>query len=105
MNKAMDKGALCGALLVLGVVANGAVWRVSPSVTDGMTGPEQITNALARLVSGDTILVAPGTYDFTGVYMGTAHSGGGKVHLTRNANPVKTFSLVGDVSTQGGGGG
>lgn len=102
MDRILNGGAVCGVLLALGAAANGAVWRVSPAVTDGMTGPEQITNAVARLASGDTILVAPGMYDFTGVYMGTAHSGGGKVHLTRNANPVKTFSLVGDVSSHWG---
>ncbi|MBO7685662.1 MAG: hypothetical protein J6V72_04725, partial [Kiritimatiellae bacterium] len=48
-----------------------ATWTVYTNIVDGMTGPQQITNALTKLASGDTILVKPGTYDFTGISMRT----------------------------------
>ena len=92
-----------GCALLLAVAASAATWNVSTAVTDGMTGPQQITNALTQCQSGDTILVEPGTYDFTGIYMDEDN----KIHLTRNANPIKTFSLVGNTDSHwaGGGGG
>ncbi len=93
-----------GCALLLAVAASAATWNVSTAVTDGMTGPQQITNALTQCQSGDTILVEPGTYDFTGIYMDENM----KIHLTRNANPIKTFSLVGNTDShwaEGGGGG
>ena len=80
--------------------AGAATWTVYPDVTDGMTGPQQITNALTKLASGDTILVKPGTYDFTGISMRTDNYTSGGVtyvitnHLTRNI----AFTLKGDTS-------
>ena len=77
-----------------------ATWTCYPEITNGMTGPEQITNALTQLASGDTILVKPGTYDFTGISMRTDNFTSGGVtyvitnHLTRNIN----FTLKGDTS-------
>lgn len=84
-----------GCALLLAGAASAATWNVSTAVTDGMTGPQQITNALTQCQSGDTILVEPGTYDFTGIYMDEDK----KIHLTRNANPIKTFSLVGNTDS------
>jgi len=88
-------GAACCAL-----GAGAATWTVYPDVTDGMTGPQQITNALTKLASGDTILVKPGTYDFTGISMRTdIYTNDGITyvitnHLTRNI----AFTLKGDTS-------
>ena len=77
-----------------------ATWTCYPEITNGMTGPEQITNALTQLASGDTILVKPGTYDFTGISMRTDNFTKDGVtyvitnHLTRNI----AFTLKGDTS-------
>lgn len=94
-----QKSPMMALVVVLTTVqtAMAETWHVSTVVTDGMTGPQQITNALTRLVNGDTILVEPGTYDFTGIYMMDGS------HLTRSADvvaagPVKTFSIVGNTS-------
>ena len=65
------KFALAVGLACCALGAGAATWTVYPDVTDGMTGPQQITNALTKLASGDTILVKPGTYDFTGISMRT----------------------------------
>ncbi len=46
-----------------------ATWTCYPEITDGMTGAQQVTNAFTRMASGDTILVKPGVYDFTGLAM------------------------------------
>ena len=92
------------ALLLAGAASAATTWKVSTAVTDGMTGPQQITNALTQCASGDTILIDPGTYDFTGIYMDAAN----KIHLTRKDNPIATFSLVGNTEShwvEGGGGG
>ena len=94
--------------VLLAVVATSAAlplhaattWTCYPEITNGMTGPEQITNALTQLASGDTILVKPGTYDFTGISMRTDNFTKDGVtyvitnHLTRNIN----FTLKGDTS-------
>lgn len=88
---------ILGAAILMTASTMAATWHVSTAVTDGMSGPEQITNAIARLASGDTILVEPGTYDFTGIYMME------DTHLTRaasavSAGPVKTFSIIGNAT-------
>ena len=80
--------------------AGAATWTVYQDVTDGMTGPQQITNALTKLASGDTILVKPGTYDFTGISMRTDNYTNGGItyvitnHLYRNI----AFTLKGETS-------
>ncbi|MBO7686512.1 MAG: hypothetical protein J6V72_09015, partial [Kiritimatiellae bacterium] len=85
-------------MLALGT--NAATWTCYPEITNGMTGPEQITNALTQLASGDTILVKPGTYDFTGISMRTDNYTKDGVtyvitnHLYRNI----AFTLKGDTS-------
>mgnify|MGYP004660849317 CR=1 FL=1 len=103
MNRKMKcvMGSGC-ALLLAGAASAATTWKVSTAVTDGMTGPQQITNALTQCASGDTILVDPGSYDFTGIYMDAAN----KIHLTRKDNPIATFSLVGNTEShwaEGGG--
>ena len=97
----MKKSVLwCLVVACCALGAGAATWTVYPDVTDGMTGPQQITNALTKLASGDTILVKPGTYDFTGISMRTDNFTKDGVtyvitnHLTRNIN----FTLKGDTS-------
>ena len=60
------------ALLAAGMLAlgtNATTWTCYPEITDGMTAAQQVTNAFTRMASGDTILVKPGVYDFTGLAM------------------------------------
>lgn len=44
-------------------------WIVYPTVVDGMTGPQQLTNAIIRCASGTRIVLRPGIYDLTGIVM------------------------------------
>ena len=94
------KFALAVGLACCALGAGAATWTVYPDVTDGMTGPQQITNALTKLASGDTILVKPGTYDFTGISMRTDNYTNGGItyvitnHLYRNI----AFTLKGETS-------
>ena len=87
-----------------------AVWTIHPTshcpVKDGnevgeveMTGPQQLTNAFTQLQGGDTVLVKPGTYDLTGLYMGsrTWDNGGSwtvKYHL--GVTKSTAFTLKGE---------
>jgi len=77
-----------------------ATWTCYPELTNGMTGPEQITNALTRLASGDTILVEPGIYDFTGISMrtDTFESGGNTYVITNHLYCNIAFTLKGNSS-------
>lgn len=45
------------------------VWQISPDIVDGMTGPQQLTNAFTQASSYEMIVVQPGVYDFTGLAM------------------------------------
>ncbi len=63
----MKKLFLLGAA-VCGLAASSfaaAEWHVYSEIKDGMTGNQQLTNAFAKAVSGDTITIHAGTYTFT----------------------------------------
>ena len=61
------KYSTLGVAILMTAFAMAEAYPVTTAITEGMTGPQQFTNALAKLETGDTILVAPGTYDFTGI--------------------------------------
>ena len=61
------KYSTLGVAILMTAFAMAETYPVTTAITEGMTGPQQFTNALAKLETGDTILVAPGTYDFTGI--------------------------------------
>jgi len=44
-------------------------WLVTSAEKDGLTGPQQLTNALAQASSGDVIRVEPGVYDLSTTMM------------------------------------
>lgn len=44
-------------------------WIIYPTVVDGMTGPQQLTNAIIRCASGTRIILKPGVYDLSGIEM------------------------------------
>ena len=76
-------------------------WTCYPEITDGMTGAQQVTNAFTRMASGDTILVKPGVYDFTGLAMDveTYVNGGTTYVITNHLDLVpnkRDFTLRGD---------
>jgi hypothetical protein len=78
-----------------------ATWTCYPEITDGMTGAQQVTNAFTRMASGDTILVKPGVYDFTGLAMDveTYVNGGTTYVITNHLDLVpnkRDFTLRGD---------
>ncbi len=66
-----------------------------------MTGAQQITNAFTKMASGDTILVKPGVYDFTGLAMDveTYTSGGTTYVITNHLDLIpdkRAFTMRGD---------
>ena len=78
-------------------------WTCYPEITDGMTGAQQVTNAFTRMASGDTILVKPGVYDFTGLAMDveTYVNGGTTYVITNHLDLVpnkRDFTLRGDTA-------
>ena len=87
-------------MCLLAMSATAAEWSVSTNITDGMTGPQQITNALMRLSSGDTILVEPGIYDFSGISMRTDEfEKDGKTYvITNHLKRDIAFALKGNTS-------
>ena len=92
-----------GVAVVASFVASvqaATTWMVYPNVTDGMTGPQQLTNALTKLASGDTILVKPGTYDLTGISMrtDTFTKSGVTYVITNHLYRSIAFTLKGDTS-------
>ncbi len=78
-----------------------ATWTCYPEITNGMTGAQQVTNAFTQMASGDTILVKPGVYDFTGLAMDVeTYTNGGKTYVITNHLDLvpnkRTFTLRGD---------
>ncbi len=61
--------------------AQAAEWHVYAEAQGGVSGPQQIVNAVNQSASGDTIVVHPGTYDFTSVSMASG-AGGVVDHLS-----------------------
>lgn len=59
------------AILMTVLAASGSVcaaeWHVYSEPINGMTGVQQLTNAFARAVSGDTITIHAGTYHMTDI--------------------------------------
>ena len=49
--------------------ANTKIWQISTNVVDGMTGPQQLTNAFTQASNYQMIVVQPGVYDLTGLAM------------------------------------
>ena len=100
--------AVATAVIAVGAWAGEAdVWTVYPDTRvpekngypigglSAMPGPDQMTNVLAAITGGDTIMVMPGTYDFTGIAMKTDDYGVAS-HLCAGD---KSFTIIG--STQG----
>ena len=63
----MNTKLVTGAILSVVAFAARADIDVYPNVVGGLTGPQQMTNALAQAAAGETIVVHPGTYDFSGI--------------------------------------
>ena len=89
-----------GATLLASATMAATTWNVSPELTDGMTGAQQITNAVIRAANGDTISLAAGTYDMTGVFMKEETYKAGKVdgadvHVRTHVYTDKTLHFVG----------
>lgn len=60
-----------------------ATWTIYPTDQDGMTPSQQLTNAVTRASSGDTILFKPGTYQLDGEsFMETTSKGSGASAVT-----------------------
>lgn len=84
------------------------VWIVHPEITDGMTGAQQLTNAVRRAPSNSLILVEPGEYDLSDVAMrvDVLSSGGSTYVITNHLSASSAdrggkgdlwFALVADV--------
>ena len=78
--------------------ASAATWTIYPTDRDGMTPSQQITNAVTRAASGDTVVFEPGVYQLDGVsFMNTTTASGVTsryyVHL-----PSKRLDFVGNTS-------
>lgn len=54
---------------LLALSAHAVEWTVTACMADGLTGPQQLTNALVQAASGDTIRVEPGVYDLSTTMM------------------------------------
>ena len=85
------------AVLALVLTAVAETYTVYPDVRDGMTGPQQFTNCMHRIANGDTIIVKPGTYDFTGIYDPDS-SDAGRSHVSRAHSPIPNFSVIGETT-------
>ena len=48
---------------------SGTLWTVYPETRDGMTGPQQLTNAFSQCNNQSLIVVKPGVYDFSDIAM------------------------------------
>ena len=86
----------CAGLAAV-LTATAETYTVYPDVRDGMTGPQQFTNCMYRIANGDTIVVKPGTYDFTGIYNPDS-ADGGRSHVSRAHSPIPNFSVIGETS-------
>ena len=95
--------AVCAA-----IVSQASTWTIYPGahkpVKDGaeigeveMSGPQQLTNAFTQLAAGDTVLVQPGTYDFSGVHM-TSRMVASKSTVYGHLTTSKNFTLKGDTT-------
>lgn len=85
------------------------VWQISPDIVDGMTGPQQLTNAFTQASSYEMIVVQPGVYDFTGLAMRVdTYTKDGQTYAVTNHLSIKKadravgvdlwFALVGDTT-------
>lgn len=93
-------GVACGAAVLTSVATAATTWTVSPELTDGMTGAQQITNAVIQAANGDTIALAAGTYDMTDVFMKeetykAGKAAGDDVHVRTHVYTDKTLHFVG----------
>ena len=89
-----------GATLLASATMAATTWNVSPELTDGMTGAQQITNAVIRAANGDTVALAVGTYDMTDVFMKEEtykadKADGADVHVRTHVYTDKTLHFVG----------
>ena len=77
--------------------AERTTWRVYPHEVDGLTGAQQLTNAVTQLLANDTVLIEPGAYDLTGLYMYVKPITNSAItnHLQRFGVP---FTLAGNTS-------
>lgn len=101
------RSALAIVAIALDIQVGAAdVWTVYPGIQvpekngypigglSAMPGPDQMTNVLAAIKGGDTIMVSPGTYDFRGIAMHTDGSGVA-CHLYAGD---KSFTIIGSTS-------
>ena len=63
------------------VQVRAAEWHAYAETRDGVSGPQQVVNAINAAAAGDVIVVHPGTYDFAGVSMASG-AGGVVDHLS-----------------------
>lgn len=91
-----------GVFMLSGAVC-AATWNIVPTVQDGRTPTQQLTNAVTRAASGDTIAFAAGTYQLDGQSFMRVNtcSGDGNVTITsRNYLSLagKTLNFVGETN-------
>lgn len=89
-----------GAVSLASAATAATTWNVSPELTGGMTGAQQITNAVIRAANGDTVALAAGTYDMTDVFMKeetykAGKADGADVHVRTHVYTDKTLHFVG----------
>ncbi len=89
--------ASCIVMAALSLSSAATDYHVYPDEREGLTGPQQFVDCIHKISAGDTIIVAPGTYDFTGIYDSDS-TDGGRSHVSRAAAPISSFSVIGDTS-------
>lgn len=89
--------ASCIVMAALSLSSAATDYHVYPDERDGLTGPQQFVDCINKISVDDTIIVAPGTYDFTGIY-DSVSTDGGRSHVSRAADPISSFSVIGDTT-------
>lgn len=88
---------------------SGTLWTVYPETRDGMTGPQQLTNAFSQCNNQSLIVVKPGVYDFSDIAMKvddfdgtvvTNHLCGHKTHRAQGG--MFWGAIVGDTTAHWG---